>query len=54
MRARSRSLEQQARGLLASEGVVRLSELVDAGITTATILRMLKRGDVVRLGRGLY
>lgn len=33
---------------------MRLSELVGAGITTATISRMLKRGDVVRLGRGLY
>jgi predicted transcriptional regulator of viral defense system len=50
----SGSLEQQARALLALKGVVRLAELVDAGITTATISRMLKRGDVVRLGRGLY
>jgi predicted transcriptional regulator of viral defense system len=54
MTAGSGSLEQQARALLALKGVVRLSELVDAGITTATISRMLKRGDVVRLGRGLY
>lgn len=54
MTAATGSLEQQARALLARKGVVRLAELVDAGITTATISRMLKRGDVVRLGRGLY
>ncbi len=54
MTAGSGSLEQQARALLARKGVVRLSELAAAGITTATISRMLKRGDVVRLGRGLY
>jgi predicted transcriptional regulator of viral defense system len=54
VRSDSSSLEQQALQFLALNGVVRLSRLVDAGITTATISRLAKRGEVLRLGRGLY
>lgn len=50
----SASLHDRARALLARKGLVRLSEFVAAGITTATISRMEKRGEVVRLGRGVY
>jgi len=48
------SLDDRARDLLQRNNLVRLSEFAAAGITTATISRMEKRGDVVRIGRGLY
>ena len=44
----------QATDLLRNQGIVRLSEFRDAGITAATISRMVEDGDVVRLARGLY
>ena len=44
----------QATNLLRKQGIVRLSEFREAGITAATISRMVKDGDVVRLARGLY
>ena len=44
----------QATGLLRVKGIVRLSEFKDAGITAATIGRMVRAGDVNRLARGLY
>lgn len=50
----SDALEHQARSLLRRQGVVRLSDFVAAGITTATISRMEKRGEIVRLARGIY
>ncbi len=40
--------------LLRTRGIVRLSECKDAGITAATISRMVHAGDVRRLARGLY
>ncbi len=40
--------------LLRNRGIIRLSEFTAAGITAATIGRMRKDGDVIRLGRGLY
>ncbi|MCY3995612.1 MAG: type IV toxin-antitoxin system AbiEi family antitoxin domain-containing protein [Rhodobacter sp.] len=40
--------------LLRNRGIIRLSEFTSAGITAATIGRMRKDGDVIRLGRGLY
>lgn len=43
-----------ARELLQEKGIVRLSEFKAAGITAATISRMLKDGEVARLARGLY
>lgn len=43
-----------ARELLQGQGIVRLSEFKNAGITAATVSRMLRDGDVIRLARGLY
>ena len=36
------------------KGIARLSEFTNAGITAATIGRMVRAGDVNRLARGLY
>jgi predicted transcriptional regulator of viral defense system len=44
----------QAVQLLQQQGMMRRTEFVAAGITAATIARMEQRGEVVRLGRGLY
>ena len=46
---RDRALE-----LLRMKGIVRLSEFRDAGITAATVARMVGAGHVIRLARGLY
>lgn len=40
--------------LLGSGRIMRLHEMVDAGIAATTVARMAKAGDIVRLGRGLY
>lgn len=45
---------ERARDLLAAGGILRLSEFREAGVTAATLSRMEKDGDVVRLARGLY
>ena len=42
------------RELLQVQGIVRLSEFRSAGITAATVSRMLRDGEVIRLARGLY
>jgi predicted transcriptional regulator of viral defense system len=34
--------------------MVRLTEILAIGVTAATVSRMCKRGEIVRLGRGLY
>jgi predicted transcriptional regulator of viral defense system len=39
---------------LAEHGIARLAELRAMGATAATVSRMEKAGEVVRLGRGLY
>ncbi|WP_422022245.1 type IV toxin-antitoxin system AbiEi family antitoxin domain-containing protein [Pyruvatibacter mobilis] len=44
----------QAIKLLQKQGIVRLSEFKEAGITAATISRMVEDRDVIRLARGLY
>ena len=44
----------QAIKLLQKQGIVRLSEFKEAGITAATISRMVEDRDVIRLSRGLY
>lgn len=44
----------QALNLLRVKGIVRLSEFRDAGVTAATVGRMVRAGDVNRLARGLY
>lgn len=40
--------------LLKERGIARLSEIRDAGITAATVSRLVEEGGVARLGRGLY
>lgn len=40
--------------LLSRQGLVRRAEFIAAGITASTIARMEQRGEVVRVGRGLY
>ncbi|WP_316162841.1 type IV toxin-antitoxin system AbiEi family antitoxin domain-containing protein [Bradyrhizobium sp. SZCCHNRI20481] len=51
---KSPTQQDKAITLLKERGIVRLSELVAAGITPATIARMKKKGLVSQLGRGLY
>ena len=40
--------------VLRREGITRLKEFIAAGITASTITRLERRGEIVRLGRGLY
>lgn len=44
----------QATELLRSQGMMRLSEFKANGITAATVGRMVRAGDIIRLVRGLY
>lgn len=44
----------QALTLLKQRGLTRLAELQTAGITSTTVNRMERAGEVVRLARGLY
>lgn len=50
----ARSQRDIARDLLAARGILRLAELRAAGVTAATVSRMERDGEVVRLARGLY
>jgi predicted transcriptional regulator of viral defense system len=43
-----------AQEFLAARGIVRLTELRKEGVTAATISRMERAGEVLRLARGLY
>jgi predicted transcriptional regulator of viral defense system len=45
---------QVAKVLLAARGMARMAELRDAGVTAATVSRMERAGEIVRLARGLY
>lgn len=45
---------QIARAVLAERGIARLAELRNAGVTAATMRRMERDGQVMRLARGLY
>lgn len=45
---------QIARTVLAERGIARLAELRNAGVTAATVSRMERDGEVIRLARGLY
>ena len=40
--------------LLKERGIVRSSELTEAGVTATTVSRMKEKGLILRLGRGLY
>lgn len=44
----------QALTLLKRRGIARLAELQTAGVTSTTVSRMERAGEVVRLSRGLY
>jgi predicted transcriptional regulator of viral defense system len=44
----------QALTLLKRRGITRLAELQTAGVTSTTVNRMERAGEVVRLARGLY
>ena len=48
------SQRHTARTFLQDCGIARLTELREAGITAATMSRMARDGDVIRLARGLY
>lgn len=48
------SQRQNARIVLAARGIVRLTEFRNAGVTAATVSRMVGDGEVIRLARGLY
>ncbi len=50
----ARSQRHIAHALLETHGILRLAELRDAGVTAATVSRMARDGEVVRLSRGLY
>lgn len=45
---------EQARQFLGTGRIMRLRELVAAGIAATTVSRMERSGEIVRLGRGLY
>ena len=51
---RPRSQRQIACALLEKRGIMRLAELRSAGVTAATVSRMERDGEVIRLSRGLY
>jgi predicted transcriptional regulator of viral defense system len=50
----SNTQRERATELLGSGQIMRLHELVEAGIAATTVARMVKAGEIVRLGRGLY
>jgi predicted transcriptional regulator of viral defense system len=50
----SETQQERATALLKKQGMVRLSEFKEAGITAATVSRMKAKGLVLQLSRGLY
>jgi len=54
MAIRTETQRDRVISLLRQRGMARLSELLEAGVTAATVSRMQKRGLIVQLGRGLY
>lgn len=50
----TRSQRLIARDQLAAHGILRLAELKATGVTAATLSRMERDGEVIRLARGLY
>src|SRR5690606_4199889 len=49
-----RSQRELAQALLRERGILRLVELREAGVTAATLSRMERVGEVIRLSRGVY
>jgi len=54
MASRPTTQRDRAIALLQQQGMARLSELIQAGVTATTVSRMHEDGQLVRLGRGLY
>jgi hypothetical protein len=52
--AKPRSQRELAQTLLKKQGIMRLIELREAGVTAATMSRMERTGEVTRLSRGVY
>ncbi len=50
----ARPQREIARDLLQTHGMLRLAELRLAGVSAATLARMVRDGQVIRLARGLY
>ena len=50
----AQSQQNRAIAVLNEKGMVRLSELREAGVTATTVSRMLEKGLIAQLGRGLY
>lgn len=50
----TKTQQERAIVLLKMQGMVRLSEFKEAGITAATVSRMKEKGLVLQLSRGLY
>ena len=48
------SQRERAIDLLRMKGIARLTEFRDAGVTAATVGRMVRAGDLNRLARGFY
>ena len=46
--------QDRAISLLKKQGMARLSELREVGVTAATVSRMTAKGELLQLGRGLY
>lgn len=49
-----RTQRDLAHDLLRDNGILRLTEFKNAGVTAATLSRMTRSGEVFRLARGLY
>ncbi|MCB1677873.1 MAG: hypothetical protein KDI16_04240, partial [Halioglobus sp.] len=49
-----RTQRELAQDLLKKQGIMRLLELREAGVTAATMSRMERAGEVIRLVRGVY
>jgi predicted transcriptional regulator of viral defense system len=52
--SKPQSQRELAETLLKKQGIMRLVELREAGITAATMSRMERAGEVIRLARGVY
>jgi predicted transcriptional regulator of viral defense system len=51
---KSQTQRELAQSLLQSQSIMRLAELRRGGVTAATISRMERAGEVIRLSRGVY
>jgi predicted transcriptional regulator of viral defense system len=52
--ATTETQSERALAFLAKHGMARLHELIDAGVKEETVARLVRRGEVIRLARGLY